>query len=558
MSATVTATVKLKRRAILGGVAASAGAALLAACGGTTTATTAPTAAPAATVAATTAATKAAATTAPAAASPAAASPAAAATTAPATGATTAPAATAGATTAPVATTAPAAVASPAAATSAGGAASAGTGALKPNTTADAFKGKSVTFFQKLQYYMAVQATIKDAVTNYTKSVGANVDISVQGPDAGPNLTKLQAGVQAMMPFDMLDDISPGPGQYIALNLLTDVTDFVKQLTDAYGAAMPILPAGLTKDGKYYAVPFFTSSDAWFLRKDKCAAKGIDPATIDTYEKARDAALAINDPANRFYGWGFSPYAAGDAAQLITHVVHSYGGGIQDKAGTKVTWNSPETVAAITFLSDIYTNPKYKPMLPPGYESWDGSGNNMAWLNGTIGMTANAFTLYAKAHDDKNPVFEQTYVLQRPKGPATMSGALRGGQLGYFAIPKGAKNADLMKETIKYIMQPEQWSQVAAKGGGLILPAFESQWKNEFFKSDPNFTTLEAQVRDASGYNQYYYPGPITPGVDGVLAQKVLENMMSEIIQKNVKVSDAVKTADDQIRKIFEQFGVKQ
>lgn len=442
---------------------------------------------------------------------------------------------------------------------SAGGAAAAtSTGALKPNTTADAFKGKSATYFQKLQYYMAVQASIKDAVTNYTKSVGASVDISVQGPDGGPNLTKLQAGVQAMMPFDMLDDISPGPGQYIALGLLTDVTDFVKQLTDAYGAAMPILPPGITKDGKYYAVPFFTSSDAWFLRKDKCAAKGIDPASIDTYEKARDAALAINDPANRFYGWGFSPYAAGDASQLITHVVHSYGGGIQDKTGTKVTWNSPETVAAITFLADIYTNPKYKPMLPPGYESWDGSGNNMAWLNGTIGMTANAFTLYAKAHDDKNPVFDQTYVLQRPKGPATMSGALRGGQLGYFAIPKGAKNADLMKETIKYIMQPEQWSQIATKGGGLILPAFESQWKNDFFKSDPNFATLEAQVRDPSGYNQYYYPGPITPGVDGVLAQKVLENMMSEIIQKGVKVPEAVKTADDQIRKIFEQFGVKQ
>jgi len=43
-----------------------------------------------------------------------------------------------------------------------------------------------------------------------------------------------------------------------------------------------------------------------------------------------------------------------------------------------------------------------------------------------------------------------------------------------------------------------------------------------------------------------------------VIAQKVLENMMSEIIQKNVKVPEAVKTADDQIRKIFEQFGVKQ
>ena len=113
-------------------------------------------------------------------------------------------------------------------------------------------------------------------------------------------------------------------------------------------------------------------------------------------------------------------------------------------------------------------------------------------------------------------------------------------------------------ETIKYIMQPDQWIQIANKGGGLILPAYESQWKNDFFKSDPNFAGLEAQVRDPSGYNQYYYPGPITPGVDSVLAQKVLENMMSDIIQKGAKVPDAVKSTDDQIRKIYEQFGVKQ
>ena len=42
------------------------------------------------------------------------------------------------------------------------------------------------------------------------------------------------------------------------------------------------------------------------------AAKGIDPASLDTYEKARDAALAISDPSKNQFGWGFSPYAVGD------------------------------------------------------------------------------------------------------------------------------------------------------------------------------------------------------------------------------------------------------
>ena len=99
---------------------------------------------------------------------------------------------------------------------------------------------------------------------------------------------------------------------------------------------------------------------------------------------------------------------------------------------------------------------------------------------------------------------------------------------------------------------------IAKQAGGLILPAYESQWKNDFWKSDPNFAQLEGQVRDPSGYNQQYYPGPVSAGVDGVFANKVLEDMMAAIIRKGQKVPDAVKDADDQMRKIFEQFGFKQ
>ena len=531
MSTTVT------RRTILAGTAASAAAALLAACGGSNATDTPKPAAGGATTAPTTSA---AAATRPAGSAPAG-------TTAPAAAATTSTTASGSS---PAGTTA--ASGSVAAGTVAP-VASTGTGTLKPKAGADAFKGKKLNYYQKVQYYKSVQDGIGGGIKTYTESVGGGVDLSLASTDRGPAVQKLQAG----QPFDLEDDIQVSPQQEITLGLVTDVTDLTKQLTDAYGAVMPIVPNGLTRDGKYYAVPYFTSSDAWFVRKDWMAAKGIDPATLDTYEKCRDAALAISDPSKNQFGWGFSPYAVGDATSVITHCMASYGGAIQDKTGTKVVFNSPETVAAITFFSDIYTNPKYKNMLPTGYESWDGSGNNMAWLNGTIGMTSNAFTLYAKSKDDKNPVFDKTFVLQRPKGPGVKE-SLRGGQLGYFLIPKGAKNQDLAVETIKYLMQPEQWSLIAKNGGGLILPAYESQWKDPFFKSDPNFATLEGQVRDPSGYNQQYYPGPAGPGVDGVIANKVIENMMAAIIQKGQKVADAVKDAHDQAVKIYEQFGLKQ
>jgi multiple sugar transport system substrate-binding protein len=482
--------------------------------------------------------------------------------TAPSTAASSAPTAAASArpSASTAASAAPSATAARATASAAGGsgtAVSTGTGVLAPKTGADIFKGKELNYFQKVQYYKAVQDQIGNAIKAYATSTGGTVNLAIASTDGAQNIAKIQAGVQAGSPFDLGDDIGTGIGQLITLNLLEDVTDLVTQLTGAYGAVMPIVPPGLTKDGKYYAIPFFTSSDAWFARKDKLAAKGIDPKSLDTYEKVRDAALAISDPSNNFFGWGFSPYAVGDGPQLISHVVNSYGGSIQDKTGTKVVFNSPETIAGITFLSDIYTNPKYKGMLPTGYESWDGAGNNTAWLNGIVGFTANAFTLYAKAKDDKNPVFENTYVLTRPKGPGVKT-ALTGGQLGYLAIYRGAKNIDMAKETAKYLLQPEQWNKIATQGGGLILPAYEAHWKNDYWKSDPNFAQLETQVRDASGYNQTYYPGPSNPALDAAVSGKVLETMMASIIQQGQKVQDAVKEANDQMVKIYEQFGFKQ
>lgn len=519
----------LSRRAILVGSAASATAALLAACGGGgATDTPKP------------AATTGAAATAPA-----------------GSAATTRPAGSAAAaTTVPTAASTAAASGSAISGTAPGGSIASAAATISPT----AFRGKTLNYFQGLEYYKAVQDFIKDDMTTFVKSGGGNVDIAVQSDQGAQNLQKVQAGVESGSAFDLVHG-GNSVQQLVTLNLTTDVTEFVEELIKKYGDVMPIVPKGLQVKGKWYAVPWATSSDVWFLRKDKLDAKGIKPESIQTYDQMRDAALAISDPASKFYGWGNSPYPTGDGTTLIFHVIHNWGGAITDKTGTKVTFNSPETVAGVSWLADVYQNPKYKPMLPPGWESWNDSANNEAYLTGAIGITANAFTLYAKARDDKNPVFQNTVTLPRPTGPAHPEG-LRGGSFRSLYIPRGAKNADMARDVIRHMLEPAVWSKLAAQAGGLVLPAFESQWRTDYFtgdfRKDPNFQPLETQVRDKAGYNQIYYPADQNAGTDGVNAQNVLIDMMAQILQKGVKIPDAVKDAHDRMVKIFEQLGQKQ
>src|SRR5829696_1021046 len=414
-------TPRISRRAFLRATLTGAGATLLAACGGATPA------APAA-------------TTAPAAAAP---------TAMPAPTASAAPTAAAAAPTA--------AAAAPTAAAAAPTAAAAGATAVPPTATPlplpEGAAGK-LTIIHRAEYFEAVQTKFRDEVTNFVNTLGVELDISTANPELfGDFMAKMQAAVQAGVPPD-LSYHALSITQMQSLDIVEDVTDVVDELVTKYGA---VVPAGAEKsakiDGKWWAVPFISNSGAWFARKDLFEAAGIDVNTLDTWDKRRDAALKISDPSKKVWGWGLTINKSGDGHGTIIDVIQAFGGTITDASGQKVVFNSPETVAAVKWLQETYGSEKYKPMLPPGIESWTDPSNNEAYLAGTIGLTANAFSVYAKAKKDKNPVFPNTAILHKPN---TKDGKLlEAGGSAWFTIFKGAKNIDAAKKVILHMLDPK-------------------------------------------------------------------------------------------------------
>jgi multiple sugar transport system substrate-binding protein len=396
-----------------------------------------------------------------------------------------------------------------------------------------------------------------DSVVKFAQDRGVDLDISTANPELfGDFVAKMVAAVQAGNPPDLSYNQLSIPLMY-SQDILEDVTDVVEEAISRYGNVVPAIAEFNGKlDGKWWAVPFMSVTGAWFGRKDAFEAKGIDVYSLETWDEHRDAALAVSDPDKQMWGWGFTINRSGDAHGLIDGVIKAFGGTISDETGLKVTFNSPETVAGVAWLADIYTNEKYKPMLPPGVESWTDTGNNEAYLAGTIALTLNQPSVYGAAKKNNPELFANTAVL---RGPKWQDGRrMEAGQNGWFTIFKGAKNADVAKELILNLLDPANIMPMAQNGGGLFLPAYADLWTDQLLAIDPNFAVLRDIMFNPNIYYGISHPAKPSPLHDTVNAQAVLSQMMANIVSGGMTPEEAVADAHNRIVQIWEEGGVPQ
>jgi len=414
-----------------------------------------------------------------------------------------------------------------------------------------------LTVIHKTEYFVDVQNLFREAVTKFAETNGIQLDISTANPEQFGDFTaKMQAAVQAGAPPDLAYHFLSVPQLY-SLDLVEDVSDVVAELTKMYGDVVPRIAEKSAKfDGKWYSVPFISYTGAWFTRNDIFKAAGIDVHTLDTWDKRRDAALAVSNPDKKIWGWGMTINKSGDGHGLIIDCIQAFGGRIVDETGTKVVFNSPETITGVNWLKETYTSDKYKPMLPPGIESWTDPSNNEAYLAGTVAMTLNQLSIYAKAKADKNPVFENTVILHKPKDKD--GNLLESGSSGWISIFKGAKNIDAAKKLIMYLLNPETFTPMVKLGGGLFLPAYENLWTDDMLKIDKNFPFLKEIIFNPLVYTGAAYPANPSAAVDSVLSTAIPSQMMTNVTSGKMSVEDAVKDAHNKIVQLFEEAGYPQ
>jgi multiple sugar transport system substrate-binding protein len=434
-----------------------------------------------------------------------------------------------------------------------------GQDAPKPDAPLPVGSAGKLTVIHRTEYFEAAQTAFRDTVQAFADSKGVQLDISTTNPESfGDFMGKMTAAVKAGNAPDFAYTSNVSISQLHLLDLVEDVTDVVEEAVAKYGAIMPGLNAAKTAqfDGRWKAIPLIGTTTGYFARGDKLAEKGIDPTSLKTIVDRREAALAISGPD--FYGWGFTPNQSGDGFGFLISVVQAFGGSFTDETGMIVKFDTPETVAAFEFLRETYDrNGKYAAMLPPGVESWNDVGNNEAYLAGQIGFTQNAFSVYAQAKRDNNPVYPNTILLP---APIAMNGDSRdGGNVGgWMTIFKGSANAAIAKELALNLLDPVNFGKISALGGVLFTPAYESLWTDELIATDPNLAIVKQQVSVTDPFLGQSWPANPNAGVDAIRAQGVLEQSVGNVISGRMSAADGVKDAHQKIVDLFEEGGIMQ
>jgi multiple sugar transport system substrate-binding protein len=373
--------------------------------------------------------------------------------------------------------------------------------------------GQRYYLYPSQDFHPDHNAFIRLEVMEYCKVHGWNCDMSY-GSGIGDLLTAFIAAVQAGTPPDAFyHDISVS--QYHHSGVLEPVTDLVTDLSAKYGTFLTGFEQTTLINGAWWGVPFYGRAGGLYARRDLFAQHGLDvDRDTETYDKLREAALRITDPGKQKWGWGLSLGRNTDGNTTVQQALLRYGSQLQDASGQLVTFHSPETTAGLRWLQETYADPAWSNMFPPGFSSWSAPSNNEVFLAGTLAITDNAGTMYAKAVFDKLPIAKDIALLPRPKRvtDGQRLDALAGVRLH---IPKGAKNRAASYDIFRHLLSEPFQRILLQISPGYVLPPYRKLWSDPLVQTNDNARRAEALAYPNHPFTGLRHPCPASPARRG-------------------------------------------
>lgn len=231
-----------------------------------------------------------------------------------------------------------------------------------------------------------------------------------------------------------------------------------------YGDLLDPIKAGLTVDGKLYAVPFYTESSFTLYRKDLFDAAGLKMPEQPTYDQVKEFAAKLTDKSKEQYGICLRGKPGwGENMAFLGTMVNAYGGRWFDM-DWKPQLNTEPWKNAVTDYVQLLT--EYG---PPGATANGFNENQTLFASGKCAMWIDATSAAGRVYDPKQSQVADKIAFARSPIAVTEAGSSWSWSWD-LAIPVTSKKAEVAKSFLKWATSKDYVKMVGESEGWVAVP----------------------------------------------------------------------------------------
>jgi multiple sugar transport system substrate-binding protein len=401
-------------------------------------------------------------------------------------------------------------------------------------------KGSKLTFWGGLIFSDKANKLLVDTIRKWGTDNGIQTEVVMINQNE--TVQKVSAAVASNTMPDALD---LGLDLLVLLSrqgIFLTIDDLYESIGKAQGGWFP--GVALATDTRKMAggrtgLPFGVSGNLLLRRNDVLAKAGFakPPAT---WEELKEQATAINKPP--FYGLGLALSNVGDGNTQIG-VLQSYGGRIADETGTNAAIKSEETRTYLRWVKDAWD----RKLFPPGNTTWDGAGDNNAYLSGQACFIANTGSVGIAARSQDPELYQATLYSALPAGPR---GLVSPFDPNIRAIPKSSRNPEAARALLEHLAQPEFLSAYYAEA--IYGPVLQDQAK---FKTFGPQDAIHAGLLDLAQHGTApAYPDVYNAAYADAYNNFIVPKMIQRVVIDGWDFDRAMDEAQKQTQAIYDKY----
>ena len=419
-----------------------------------------------------------------------------------------------------------------------------GIAAILASGRAPAFaQGTTLHWVRGSDYVPASDQLLKTKINEQCqKDLG--IKFNLEGVDGLTIQARVTSAVQSGNGPDIIQAINNWAQLYA--DSVVDVSDVAEEIGKAQGGYYETSRAVANDGSKWIAVPWTIVGLQIVNRKSWWGEIGCDagkyPQTWEEYREAGKKLKAAGHPVGQTLAHAF-----GDAPAFWYPYLWSWGGKEVEADGKTVVLDSKETIESVKFAVGWW-----KDACDEGAFAWDDSGNNRAFLAGTISAPSNGASIYLEAK--KKP---DTYLTEtgKPLKDDCFHAPLPKGSAGQFSwhvpladmVMEYSKNQKAAKDFLRWVHSEKIYDQWFTSQQGFSVGPTTVWEEHKLWGDDP----VMAPFRTAARSGRFAgYAGPANRKAAEAISKYILVDMYAKAVQ-GMAPGDAVKWAHGELVKIY-------